>query len=129
MTEPACFCGDTISLRCTTCRKTTTHTVLKVVAGVPTRAACTLCQRERACRPSLAARRSADGQDALRKEWSVRVEAMNPAKATTYTTQVRCKANLLIAHPVFGLGVVERLSGSQKMEVLFEAGRKVMRCQ
>ncbi|MDX2478966.1 MAG: hypothetical protein QNK24_01365 [Desulfuromusa sp.] len=39
------------------------------------------------------------------------------------------KLNALINHPVFGLGLVQRVIGSQKVEVLFEDGKKTMRCQ
>jgi hypothetical protein len=32
-------------------------------------------------------------------------------------------------HPVFGLGVVQRVVGTRKIEVLFEDGKKTMRCR
>ena len=39
------------------------------------------------------------------------------------------KTKSLVNHPVFGLGLVQRLSGLQKMVVLFADGEKVMRCK
>jgi len=39
------------------------------------------------------------------------------------------KVKSLIAHPVFGLGQVQRVAGPQKIEVLFEDGLKMMRCK
>lgn len=54
---------------------------------------------------------------------------MDSAKAKAYSMTDAYKLNSLIDHPVFGLGIVQRIIGSQKIEVLFEDGRKTMRCQ
>lgn len=129
MTELEYACGDPISIRCTTCRKITAHAVLKVAGGVPTRARCEVCGRERVCRPSVSVRRNAMTQGALSKEWEDQVARINPARTTEYSMLASCKTKALIEHPTFGLGVVERLVGSQKMEVLFADGRKIMRCK
>ena len=39
------------------------------------------------------------------------------------------KVKALINHSVFGLGIVQRVLGSQKVAVLFEDGQKTMRCK
>jgi hypothetical protein len=54
---------------------------------------------------------------------------MNLAKATDYSMTATYKVKALINHPVFGVGLVQRVVGSQKVEVLFEDGRKTMRCK
>jgi hypothetical protein len=54
---------------------------------------------------------------------------MNLAKAVDYSMAEAYKVNTLISHPQFGIGVVQRVVGPQKIEVLFEDGRKTMRCQ
>jgi hypothetical protein len=39
------------------------------------------------------------------------------------------RTKALVNHSHFGLGVVTSLAGSRKMEVLFEEGKKLLRCQ
>ena len=39
------------------------------------------------------------------------------------------KLRNLVNHPIFGLGIVQRIAGPHKVEVLFEDGRKTMRCK
>lgn len=68
-------------------------------------------------------------KDAERQEWITIQETMNSAKASDYSMTNSYKIKTLINHPVFGLGLVERVIGAQKMEVLFEDGRKTMRCK
>jgi hypothetical protein len=38
------------------------------------------------------------------------------------------KVKDLVEHPLFGLGVVQRVVAN-KVEILFEQGRKLLRCQ
>jgi hypothetical protein len=46
-----------------------------------------------------------------------------------YSMTAAYKVKSLVNHSVFGLGLVQRLSGLQKMVVLFADGEKVMRCK
>ncbi|OEU73701.1 MAG: hypothetical protein BA874_03405 [Desulfuromonadales bacterium C00003068] len=126
--------GDPIEGRCTKCRKNTAHVIVTIDEESPGRVQCTVCSREHKYRPPTAARkpavrRTVDPKEVERQEWQTLRPTLNPAKATDYAMTAAYKVNALINHPVFGLGLVQRVVGPQKVEVLFEDGRKMMRCQ
>lgn len=126
--------GDPIEGRCTKCRKNTDHIVVTVVEEAPGKVRCGTCSREHKYRPPTAAKKptarlATQHRDAERKEWESLRPAMNAAKATDYSMENSYKAKSLINHPAFGLGLVQRVVGSQKIEVLFEDGKKMMRCK
>lgn len=126
--------GDPIDARCTKCRKNTAHTIVTMAEAAPAQVQCNVCSREHKYRPPSAAKKPAvrqavQNRDAERKEWQVLRPAMNCAKATDYSMTGAYKVKALINHPLFGLGLVQRVVGPQKVEVLFEDGRKTMRCK
>jgi hypothetical protein len=126
--------GDPIKARCTKCRKNTDHVVITMGEEGPVNVRCNTCNREHKYRPPTAAKKPAKQQsvqpkDAERKEWQDLRPSLNSAEATDYSMTSSFKVKGLINHPVFGLGVVQRVVGPQKIEVLFEAGKKMMRCK
>lgn len=127
--------GDPIQARCTKCRKNTDHTLITLAAEVPEKVQCGTCARQHKYRPPTEAKKPSVRQkttqprDAERKEWENLRPNMNCTKATDYSMTAVYKVNALINHPVFGLGLVQRLAGTQKIEVLFEDGKKTMRCK
>ena len=126
--------GDSIEARCTKCRKNTGHVVVSIADGAPVDVQCNDCNRQHKYRPPTgiakpAARRTVNYKDAERKEWQNLRPGMNSAEAIAYSMTTTCKVKALINHPVFGLGLVQRVAGPQKVEVLFEDGKKTMRCK
>lgn len=128
--------GDSIEARCTKCRKNNSHTILSIseTEDVPDKVQCAICSRQHKYRPpsaikNPAVRRTGLLKDAERHEWETMRPGMNSAKATDYSMTDSYKIKALINHPTFGLGVVQRVVGSQKIEVLFEDGKKTMRCK
>jgi len=126
--------GDTIEGRCTACRKNTNHHVLSLADNKPAEVKCDRCQRTHQFRPPTAPkkvipRRSTQSAEADRKQWASLRPGMNDASAIAYSMTTAYKVNALINHPVFGLGLVQRIAGAQKVEILFEDGRKTMRCK
>lgn len=126
--------GDPIEARCTKCRKNTDHIIITLEEEAPVKVQCNICTRKHKYRaptvPKKAStRQTAKPKDADRKEWESLQPAMDSAKAKNYSMTESYKLNALINHPAFGLGIVQRIIGSQKIEVLFEEGRKTMRCQ
>lgn len=126
--------GDPIKARCTKCRKNTDHIVVTVDEEGPVNVQCNICSRQHKYRPPTAAkepakRQSVQPKDAERKEWQDLRPSLNSAEAIDYSMTSSYKVEDVINHPVFGLGVVRRVVGSQKIEVLFEAGKKTMRCK
>lgn len=126
--------GDQIEARCTKCRKNTDHVIIALEEEAPVKVQCNICTRKHKYRPptvpkKAAARKVTKPKDADRKEWEALQPTMDSAKAKTYSMTDSYKLKALIDHPVFGLGIVQRVIGAQKIEVLFENGRKTMRCQ
>lgn len=126
--------GDPIEARCTKCRKNTDHTIVTMAEEGPVLVQCSRCSREHKYRPPSAvkkpaARRKVDPKDVERQEWEELRPTMNDAEARDYSMTASFPVKSLINHPVFGLGLVQRVVGAQKMEVLFEDGKKTMRCK
>lgn len=126
--------GDPIAGRCTKCRKNTDHIIITMVEAAPGKVQCNICSRQHKYRPPTvpkkpAVRLNSKPRDTERKEWESLRPNMNSTKAREYSMTDAYKLNALINHPMFGLGLVQRVIGSQKVEVLFEDGRKTMRCQ
>lgn len=126
--------GDSIKARCTKCRKNADHIIVTMDEQGPVKVQCTICNRQHKYRPPTAkkppsARQTAQPGDAERKAWLDLLPSLNRAEATDYSMTSSFKVRALINHPVFGLGVVQRVAGPQKIEVLFEDGKKMMRCR
>ncbi len=124
--------GDPIQARCTKCRKNTDHIIVTMGEEVPVQVQCNTCSRQHKYRPPTAAKKPAmqkvSHRDVERKEWETLRPSMNCANATEYSMTNAYKVKALINHPLFGLGIVQRVVGAQKVEVLFEDGKKTMRC-
>lgn len=127
--------GDPIEARCTKCRRNTNHIIVAMAEDVPVKVQCNTCGCQHKYRPPTAGkkpavrRRTIEPKEVERKEWEVLRPSMNSAKATDYSMTSAYKVKDLINHPVFGLGLVQRVVGLQKVEVLFEDGKKTMRCK
>ena len=125
--------GDPIEGRCTKCRKNTDHIIITMTEENPGKVECQTCSRQHKYRPPTApkkpsVRQTAKPKDAERKEWEALQLTVENSKAKAYSMTDTYKLNSLVDHPVFGLGKVQRVIGSQKVEVLFEDGKKTMRC-
>jgi arginine deiminase len=66
---------------------------------------------------------------AEREQWATLRPAMKVEQAKAYDMDGNYRTKALVNHSHFGLGVVTSLAGSRKMEVLFEEGKKLLRCQ
>ena len=125
--------GAPVEVRCAKCRKPTSHTPVPAEPA-PTLLECTVCKQQRKLPPASgpkkpALRRPADPAADERKEWATLAPGMNGSAATNYSMTTACKPKSLIRHPLFGLGLVQRVIGPQKVEILFADGKKTMRCK
>jgi len=134
MQRPMLAVGDPIEDRCTKCRKNTRHIIIAMGEAGPAKLQCTICSRQRKYLSTPTAkkastRRAIDCKDAERSEWKNLRPGMNSAEAMDYSMTAAYKVKALIKHPLFGLGLVQRIVGPQKVEILFEDGKKTMRCR
>lgn len=66
---------------------------------------------------------------AEREQWATLRPDMKVEQATAYDMDGSYRTKALVSHAHFGLGMVMGMAGSRKMEVLFEEGKKLLRCQ
>ena len=95
---------------------------------------CNACSHQHKYRPPSAAKkpapaRSGHNREAERLEWEGLELDRAGAKVIDYSMTAAFKVENVISHPIFGLGLVQRLAGPQKVEVLFADGKKTMRCK
>jgi len=126
--------GDPIEARCTKCRKITNHIVVAMKDGAPAKVQCNTCSgqhkyRSPAAPKKPAVRRTVDPKAAEQKEWASLSPDMNNEQAVAYSMDTAYKVGALINHSVFGVGIVQQVVGLRKIEVLFESGKKIMRCK
>lgn len=139
--------GDIIEASCTRCRSVLNHTIVAMVGEKVVRVECNTCHgvhnyREKVEKKTPAAGTTArrttaaaprepkrDPGAADREEWESLSPSMDQSRAIPYDIEGCFKLNDLVSHPVFGLGVVKTVIKPNKMEVLFEHGRKLLRCR
>lgn len=137
--------GDCIEARCTRCRKILNHTIVAMVGERVVRVECNTCRgmhnyhAEKVVKEPAAAKsvRTAapaprkgkkDPAAADREEWESLRSGMEPERAIPYDMNGTFRVKSLVAHPVFGLGVVKLVIPPKKIEVLFQDGKKLLRC-
>lgn len=125
--------ANPVEARCASCRKLTSHILVAAEAGAP-QLQCSVCNRRRklplaAQAKKPAPRRTADPVAEERKEWAALAPEMNDSAAANYSMSSACKLKSLVKHPQFGLGLVQRVIGPRKVEILFADGKKTMRCK
>jgi hypothetical protein len=137
--------GDVIEAQCTRCRTLMNHTIVAMVGERVVRVQCNTCNgvhnykeakpakapaaRSASPKPAAAPRASRkDPGAAERQEWLALRPDMQRERAKEYSMTGSYKVKDLVDHPVFGLGVVQRVVAN-KVEILFEQGKKLLRCQ
>jgi hypothetical protein len=137
--------GDCIEARCTRCRAVLNHTIVAMVGEKIIRVECNTCRgmhnyhgekatKELAARTTRTAAAAAprktrkDPGAVEREEWESLSPTMEPERAHPYDMNGKFRVNSLVAHPVFGLGVVKVVVTPNKMQVLFQDGKKLLRC-
>lgn len=126
--------GDPIEARCTKCRKITNHTIIALKDAVPAKVECNTCKGQHLYRkpkaaPQTAAMKAANAKKAEQKKWLELQAEIEQQSAKKYSMDDEYKVDSVIKHTKFGLGLVQNLTGTRKMEVLFEDGLKTMRCK
>ena len=137
--------GDVIEAHCTRCRTLMNHTIVAMVGARVVRVQCNTCNgvhnykeekpakvsAERSTSPKQVGAPRASRKDpgaADRQEWIALRPNMQRERAKAYDMNGSYKVKDLVEHPLFGLGVVQRVV-AKKVEILFEQGRKLLRCQ
>jgi hypothetical protein len=143
MSQKKLSVGDDLEANCTRCRTLMNHTLVAMVDGRPVRVKCNTCGGEHAYRapspkktvrapksPQAASPRRSriDPKQVEQQEWEQLQRTWDTTTAVSYAQDGQFKPNSLVRHPVFGLGIVQQLTGERKVEILFKDGKKLLRC-
>jgi hypothetical protein len=137
--------GGTIETLCTRCKGVLNHTIVAMVGEKIVRVECSTCHGLHAYHPAkvpkepaaaktagtkaAAPRKTkADPEAAARAEWAELQPGLDPAQAIRYDMNRAYRLNDLLSHPNFGLGVVQLVIPPNKIDVLFQDGKKRLRC-
>lgn len=148
MTRKTPSAGDFVDARCTRCRVVTNHTIVAMVGEQIVRVVCNTCngthnyhapkvapspRAAKAEKPSAAAKAPRKTARAVRnadeEEWTEATRQADPSKVIRYDMGRSYAVGHFVNHPSFGVGLVKSVTKPNKMEVLFEEGRKLLRCQ
>ncbi|MHC1697983.1 MAG: hypothetical protein AB9919_08025 [Geobacteraceae bacterium] len=138
--------GDIIEASCTRCKSTLNHTIVAMVGERVVRVECNTCHGVHNYRGPVEKKEKASSQAAPKKqavprqpkkdpgisdiqEWESLKLTFDSEKAIPYDMNRKFRANDLINHATFGLGIVKTIIPPNKMEVLFQIGKKLLRCQ
>ncbi len=133
--------GDIVEAHCTRCRTLTNHTIVAMVGGRPVRVRCNTCggdhnfraPQKQVAKPAAVTkpvRKTAKSRkNADQEQWQGMIDQTDPGVAVPYSMDRSFKQDEIVAHPVFGLGVVTALIKPNKVEILFTGGKKMLRCQ
>lgn len=138
--------GDIIEANCTRCKSTLNHTIVAMVGERVVKVECNTChgvhnyrgpveKKEKVGsqatpkKPSVPRQLKKDPGLAAIEEWEALKLALNADQAIPYDMNRKFRSNEIINHATFGLGVVKSLIPPNKMEVLFQMGKKMLRCQ
>lgn len=125
--------GDIIDARCTKCKTITNHVIIAMVGNKPVNVQCNTCSGIHRYRQPVSiqttVKRTSDSSVVKQEEWTALQTAISHGLARDYDMEKEYRVGTVIRHPSFGFGLVQRVVGSRKMEVLFEGGRKMMRCK
>lgn len=134
--------GETTEAHCTRCRVPTNHTIVAMVGERIARVECNTCRGVHNFRgvatasskmpkskelKERAPRRPAT-ERAEEREWLSVQEEVAARPAIPYQMTGRYQVSNVVSHPSFGLGLVREVIKPDKMEVLFQQGKKLLRC-
>ena len=123
--------GGDVDAWCNRCQLVLAHTIHAIVDGKIRRVHCNTCKQQHAFRGQAPgekvqtkirradARPRASGYDEL-------LAGRGAADAEPYSSQRRFATGAVVAHPVFGLGVVTDTRDGRKIEVSFRAGHRTL---
>ena len=136
--------NEILRTRCSCCDGIKDHAVIAVVDEEIVRVQCTVCDsvedhekiagKRPLAKPAPAKKAKpplkgkTDPAIAEKKEWVLLRPNMHVEQAVAYNMDGKYKAKAILLHAAFGLGLVTRVAGPHKVEVLFESGKKLLRC-
>jgi hypothetical protein len=134
---PSHLVGGDVDSWCNRCQLMLAHTIHAIADGKIKRVHCNTCKQQHAFRArkpgEKAVRQPGAKTPGRRTSTKVRppvyqdlIQGRSVADASPYTTRERFQAGALVAHPLFGVGVVTNTRDGRKVDVLFEQGARTL---
>lgn len=120
---------------CTKCKLELGHTIIAVENNLPARVKCNTCNGEHNYsnkkagkgRPkSTTSTRKAKTQETTYNDYLTRIGDYDVSKAQKYSLNGNFKKNVVVDHHKFGIGIVLTVVQSNKIEILFKDGPKIL---
>lgn len=125
--------GDIIDAQCSKCKRVTNHIIVALVGDKPASVNCNTCggvHRYRLAVPAVKTPRATGSAPATKNEELKALQsALHSIAPKDYDMDAGYRVGSVIRHPSYGLGLVQRMAGERKMEILFEGGKRVLRCK
>ncbi|MEW6600206.1 MAG: hypothetical protein AB1499_04485 [Nitrospirota bacterium] len=127
--------GGYIEAWCTKCKLELGHTIVAMVDSMPKKVKCNTCDGQHIYRvkPSETNRtklkdstRKTRTKGAIYEEYISRLTGGDLSKARKYSFKENYQKDEILDHPKFGIGVVLSVIQSNKMEILFKDGTKLL---
>ena len=122
--------GGEVDSFCGKCKMLLAHTVLAMVGKSIARVRCNTCGTDHAFRKAPGNSAPASARSTPRSArvvvgFAAQIEARGAATARAYSPQATFQVDELIAHPTFGLGIVQAVR-RDKVDVAFKASERTL---
>lgn len=127
--------GGQIEAWCTKCKLELEHTIIAMVDDLPKKVKCNTCNGQHNYRTAPSEKTRTGSKTTVRKrrakgptyeEHISRLTGGDPSRAKPYASSGHFEEDEVIDHPRFGLGVVLSTIKTNKMEILFKDGPKLL---
>ena len=121
--------GGTIDSWCGKCKLVLAHTIEAMVGDKPARVHCNTCNAQhtyKAQQPAASSGGSESPGKGRTSRYHILLKGKDTAQAKPYSPSERYAPGDLMQHAIFGFGVATAVRDGTKIEVLFEAGPKVL---
>jgi hypothetical protein len=116
--------GGDVDAWCNRCQLVLAHTIHAIVDGKIRRVHCNTCKQQHAYRSHAPGEKRKEV--VARPNYDTLLAGRGKEEAQPYSKEQRFKAGAVVAHPVFGLGVVTNTRDGRKIEVCFRAGHRIL---
>ncbi|MBL7031806.1 MAG: hypothetical protein ISR97_01335 [Nitrospira sp.] len=122
--------GEDIEAWCTKCKLELGHTIVAMIGKLPKRVKCNTCNSLHNFRAEPAKKRTSGQKTKSRgktyKDYLTLLIEADRSNARAYSIKSTFRENDVIEHPKFGTGLVKSTVKSNKIEVIFEDGPKLL---
>jgi hypothetical protein len=127
--------GGYVEAFCTKCKLELGHTIIAMVDNVPERVKCNTCNGEHKYRTKSSAKKRAGSTADVRNtkprkaNYDEQISALTGgdlSSARKYSMKDNFTKDEIIDHPAFGIGIVLSVIQSNKMEILFKDGPRML---